>query len=196
MKKWLTGALMVLAFSVYAEEEAAEERLTIGDHAHEFGPLDFIQGEPFTLEENRKRRVTIVEFWATWCAPCKDSAPHLSKLYDKYGKTGLVVLGITEETPEVAEKFLDEMGDEMNYPVAALGGETQKKFYKDFDLEKVPYAFIIDKNGRIVWYGHPLHPIVPNLISVLVADIPEEFWPLTEKLSHTKTEDKKEDKKE
>jgi peroxiredoxin len=192
MRKWITGLTMVLACSAIAQDQAVEEKLTIGDHAREFEKMEFIQGEAFTLEENRKRRVTLVEFWATWCAPCKDSAENLSKLYDKYGKSGLVVIGITDETSEEVKTYLEEMGDKMNYIVATSGGETQKKYFDDFDLQAVPYAFLIDKNGRIVWYGHPMNPYILRILPILLQDIPEEFWPVTEKHSHDKKDESKE----
>jgi thiol-disulfide isomerase/thioredoxin len=192
MRKWMVGLMMAMAVSAFGVEEGADEKRLIGDHAREFGPLNFIQGEPFTLEEIRKRRVTLVEFWATWCAPCKDSAAHLTKLYEKYQKNGLVVIGITEETPEEANPFVKEMGDKMIYPVATLGEETQKKYFEDFELTGQPWAFLIDRHGRIVWYGHPMNPFIQYILPVLLADIPEEFWPITEKLSHKKEDEKKE----
>jgi len=192
MRIWLAGMMAMLAFSVNAQDEKdTPEKLTYGDHAPELGELEFIQGEPFKLADHHKRRVTIVEFWATWCAPCKESAPFLSQLYEKYKDTGLVVVGITDESPEVAKKYLEEMGDDMNYLVATMGGDTQKKYLESFGLEGIPYAFIIDKNGRVVWYGHPMNPFLHRKITPpLVAAIPEEFWPLTEELSHVNNDEK------
>ena len=103
-------------------------------------------------------------------------------------------MGITDEEPEVAQKFVDEMGDKMSYPVATQGGDTQERFFKDFELTGVPWAFLIDRNGRIVWYGHPQNPFIEYVLPTLLADIPEEFWPITEKLSHGKDKGKDESK--
>lgn len=108
--------------------------------------LDFIKANP-----NIKGKPAIVEFWATWCPPCRESIPHLNAIYDKYQKQGLEVIGISNESKPVVKKFIETTP--MKYHVAIDEGS---KYSKPFDIEGIPHAFLVDKSGKIVWEGHPM----------------------------------------
>lgn len=97
-----------------------------------------------------KGKPAIVEFWATWCPPCRTSIPHLNEINKKFKDKGLVVIGISDESKEVVEKF--QKTTPMEYHVAVGGAEIQKKF----DINGIPHAFIVGKDGKIVWEGHPM----------------------------------------
>jgi thiol-disulfide isomerase/thioredoxin len=92
----------------------------------------------------------IVEFWATWCPPCRTSIPHLNEIHKKFKDKGLVVIGISDESKDVVEKF--QQKTPMEYHVAVGGAEIGKKF----GIEGIPHAFIVGKDGKIIWEGHPM----------------------------------------
>ena len=73
-----------------------------------------------------KGKATIVEFWATWCPPCRASIPHLNEINKKFKDKGLVVIGISDETKEKVEKFQKDVP--MEYHVAVGGAAIQGKF--------------------------------------------------------------------
>ena len=99
----------------------------------------------------------VVEFWATWCGPCKTSIPHLTELQKKYKDQGLVVVGISNEELEEVKPFVEEQGDNMNYIVAVdKDEETSMSYMQAFGQNGIPCAFIIDKSGQVVWVGHPM----------------------------------------
>ena len=94
-----------------------------------------------------KGKVVIVDFWATWCPPCRKGIPDLIELKKKYGSKGLEVIGISldTETKGQVAGFVKTNG--MNYPVV-YGNQTVTQLYGG--IEAIPTTFVIDKQGKIV----------------------------------------------
>ena len=143
--------------------------LRMGDIAPPIKVAEWIKGEPITAF--KPGQVTVVEFWATWCPPCKKSIPHLSELQKKHGeKLAVVGISIWEEIDPIEEgkgtylqrvkDFVAEWGDKMAYRVAYDGNEGQgemvRTYMKAASRAGIPSAFIIDQQGRVAWIGHPL----------------------------------------
>ncbi len=97
-----------------------------------------------------KGKPMIVEFWATWCPPCRASIPHLNEVNKKFKDKGLVIIGISNEKKEVVEEFRKKVS--MEYNVAIDANSLGEKF----GIEGIPQAFIVGKDGKIVWQGHPM----------------------------------------
>ncbi len=101
-------------------------------------------GQPVSLDTYRGR-VLVLDFFATWCRPCRDSIPHLNEMTRKFGKQGLQVLGISvDDGGERAVKHFAEQYH-ITYPIA-LAGETT---LADFGVRSVPMVFVIDKKGTV-----------------------------------------------
>ena len=97
-------------------------------------------------QENYRGHVLILDFFATWCQPCRKSIPHLVEMNRKYGKQGLQILGLSmdEDGERAVKTFTDEF--RVNYPLALAGESTTA----DFGIRSVPIMFLIDKKGTIV----------------------------------------------
>ena len=93
----------------------------------------------------------IVEFWATWCPPCRSSIPHLNEIYAKYKGQGLQIVGITDEDRAKIKKFEKEVPIE--YAVAL---DANGQYAKPFGIQGIPHAVLVDKTGKVVWEGHPM----------------------------------------
>jgi thiol-disulfide isomerase/thioredoxin len=93
----------------------------------------------------------IVEFWATWCPPCRTSIPHLNELYKKFQPKGLEAVGVTKEDTATVKSFTKDVP--IDYHV---GLDRSGKFSANFGVTGIPHALLVDKSGKIVWEGHPM----------------------------------------
>lgn len=96
--------------------------------------------------------VTVVEFWATWCGPCKTSIPHLTELQKKYADK-VHIVGISNEDAATVKPFIAEMGAKMDYHVGIADVVTYASYMEGVD--GIPHAFLVDAGGMVVWHGHP-----------------------------------------
>mmetsp|Transcript_33870 Transcript_33870/g.83258 ORF Transcript_33870/g.83258 Transcript_33870/m.83258 type:complete len:202 (-) Transcript_33870:182-787(-) len=121
----------------------------VGQDAPPLDGLVYVQGNPVKYSSEK---ITVVEFWATWCPPCRSSIPHLDAVYKKYGSQ-VDFVGITKENKATVDPFIEKMKDTFTYPVASdLSGEVSAKF----PVEGIPAAFIVGKDGKVAWQGHPM----------------------------------------
>jgi thiol-disulfide isomerase/thioredoxin len=107
----------------------------------------------------------VVEFWATWCGPCKANIPHLTDLAKKYGDqvaiTGVSIWESNDPTDtnylRKVENFVKNEGDKMAYRVAVDGpqGDVANSWMKAAGENGIPASFIIGKDGRVAWIGYP-----------------------------------------
>lgn len=150
--------LALLAATLLAAPLAAAD-LGLGD-APPALDVHWVKGEPVTAFASGQ--VYVVEFWATWCPPCRKSIPHLSGLQAKYGDdVAIVGVSVWEEDPAAVEPFVEKMGDKMAYRVAkdvveGDEGHMAKSWMQAAGQDGIPTAFIIDRKGRIAWIGHPM----------------------------------------
>lgn len=100
-------------------------------------------GKPSAKLTDFKSKVVILDFWATWCAPCIKSFPHLEELQDKF-KADLQIITITDDSEGRIEKFLSKQ--ELNLPIVF---DTKKEIASHFPHQTIPHAVIIDKNGIV-----------------------------------------------
>jgi thiol-disulfide isomerase/thioredoxin len=103
-----------------------------------------LTGQPFSTSDLRGK-VVLVNFWATWCAPCRKEMPHLNRIADKYRASGLVMLGVNiDDDVRTASDVAAKLG--VKFPVLL---DTDKKVSKLYDLNSMPSTLVIDRNGRV-----------------------------------------------
>lgn len=109
----------------------------------DFTLLD-LQGKSWNLRE-LKGKVVLVNFWATWCPPCRKEMPDLQALYDKYKDQGFLVLSISDEEPGKVAPFIAER--KVTYPVLLDPG---RKVNDAFVVDGIPKSFVYDREGKLV----------------------------------------------
>jgi len=141
---------------------------SLGDAAPPLKISTWIKGDAVDMEKGKGKNVYVVEFWATWCPPCRESIPHLTELQKKFKDKGVVFVGISTEKERVVRPFVEKMGEKMDYVVALDDGDkTSDGYMKAFGIDGIPHAFVVDKAGKIVWNGHPMDDLEKVLQEVV-----------------------------
>ena len=156
--------LAAVAACLISAGTRADEVLNIGDPAPKLAVSSWVKGEKVDGFEPGKTYV--VEFWATWCGPCRVSIPHLTEQAHKYKDKGVRFIGVDiwENDTSLVKPFVTEMGDKMDYSVALdtipaagkpMDGAMAKTWMSAAEEHGIPTAFII-RDGKIAWIGHPI----------------------------------------
>jgi thiol-disulfide isomerase/thioredoxin len=133
------AALLIVALSGFACLAAGA--LKTGDVLPEVG-ADGLEGK---LPETLKGRVVLLDFWASWCAPCKQSFPVMEKLYKENSGQGLVIIAVSvDEKSADMEKFLKR-----NAVTFCVVRDAQHKLVKETDVSTMPTSFLIDRAGKV-----------------------------------------------
>ncbi len=159
--------------SVFQPEKPAEPTLDIGMPAPPMKAAKWLQGD--AVEKFDADHVYVVEFWSTWCGPCRTSIPHLNQLHEQFADKGVVVIGqdCWERDDDLVEPFVQKMGDKMTYRVAFDDksddekGAMARTWMEAAGQTGIPTAFVIDKQQRIAWIGHPMKLNESMLTAVL-----------------------------
>ncbi|OGW58578.1 MAG: hypothetical protein A2Z09_04425 [Nitrospirae bacterium RBG_16_43_8] len=147
MKKVLVLLVVLLLMGFYLlpavknRIDFSGSRPGINGMATNFSLTD-LQGKKVDLSDLRGK-VVLVNFWASWCSPCKMEIPGFQRVYEAYKGRGFVVIGIALD--DVKPSFIRDMG--MTYPVVM----ADNKVVKDYgNVRMIPTSFLIDKDGRII----------------------------------------------
>jgi peroxiredoxin len=106
--------------------------------------LTELGGKTWTLKEQRGK-VVVLNFWATWCPPCRKEMPDLETLYQQFKEQGLVILAISDEDAGKVRPFVAQQ--KVTYPILLDPG---RKVNELFQIEGIPKTFVYDRNGKLV----------------------------------------------
>lgn len=138
--RWVLVALMALS-------SAHVHAVAVAEVAPDF-TLKSLQGNNLRLEEYRGQ-VVLINFWASWCGPCRQEMPLLDRLHQRYRETGFAVLGVNVEGKiKPAQELVDKT--KVTFPVLI---DADQKVSELYNLEAMPSTVVVDRNG-VVRYIH------------------------------------------
>jgi thiol-disulfide isomerase/thioredoxin len=106
--------------------------------------LTDLEGKTWTLK-SLQGKVVLVNFWATWCPPCRKEMPDLDSLYQRFKGQGLVILAISDEEADKVKPYLAER--KVTFPILLDPG---RKVNELFRIDGIPKSFVYDRNGKLV----------------------------------------------
>jgi len=169
-RKELMNAKAVARAKTRAPAQTPERAVTTADipvreiHARSFlgRPAPRLVVEKWlTAQPDYEGRFLLVDFWATWCGPCRRSIPNLNALHDKF-KDRLVIVGLTQETETEVRRM---SSPRIDYFVAT---DTTGTTERAVEVRGIPHALLIDPNGIVRFEGHPGY-LKPDAVAGLVA---------------------------
>jgi thiol-disulfide isomerase/thioredoxin len=153
--KSMKRAPILLAIFLAASSVSAIAVAKLGDPAKPLAIKEWVKGKAVDVLDGK--HIYVVEFWATWCGPCKRSIPHLSEVQQKLKDKGVVIVGISDEPATKVKPFVDQMGDKMDYVVACDDDRKSNVDYMQaYEQRGIPTAFVVGKDSKVIWVGHPL----------------------------------------
>ena len=147
----LRNTIVALVFSVFAASSLASSGME-GQPAPDFA-LKSSTGENLRLSEFRGD-VVMINFWATWCGPCRQEMPLLDELYSRYQRVGFNLLGVNiDDDSRRAMRMIEELG--VNFPVLF---DARKEVSELYEVEAMPVTVIVDREGTVRYIHHGYKP--------------------------------------
>jgi len=170
--RYMTAVAAVLLSAVVGQSQTTAP-LTVGSKAPALQLSRWVKGDGISKLESGK--VYVVEFWATWCGPCKGAIPHITELAHTYkDKVTFIGVSVAEGKPSQAiedkvNAFVSDMGEKMDYLVArdTDSDAMLNTWMKAAEQKGIPTAFIVDGDGKIAWIGNPMRSLDKAIDQVL-----------------------------
>ena len=160
--RWLTILIMVIGVTNCKDEGAKK--------APNF-TLEDLQGNKHSLADYEDK-IVVLDFWATWCAPCRAEIPHLKQIQHEYGEKGVVVIGVavSDEKDRVRD-FVQQM--DINYLIL-MGTKRVAQTYK---IKAIPTTYVLDKGNiihkKFVGFYPGMGDVLMNIIDSLITSEPQ-----------------------
>ncbi|AFL81764.1 thiol-disulfide isomerase-like thioredoxin [Aequorivita sublithincola DSM 14238] len=187
--KYLTIFLIIFTLISCQEKEKKKEKtepklnenyLVLGEKVEDIKITDFISNIPKYKE--LKDKFLVIDFWATWCAPCLKSVPHFNQLQNEFkDNSNIAFVSLTDETPKIAKRIMNKINFE-----TIVASDQSKETQKNYKISSLPTTVIIDKNNLVRWIGIP-EELDKETINKIISD---PNWQPENKPKPLKTDEK------
>lgn len=155
----------LLLFIFLSGTSTAQNVIKVGDKAPMINITGYLLNEP--QEKEMDNKFIVLEFWATWCAPCLSAVPHLNDLQNKFkDRNDLLFISLTYEKPEKTKRTLEKV----KFNTIVVSDQT-KQTENNFNVKGIPHTVLIDNKGIIKWIGTP-NELTVSLIDTLLSGNP------------------------
>jgi|TARA_R100000479_G_C6393358_1_gene206126 uncharacterized protein (TIGR03435 family) len=162
------------------EPKLNENYLVIGEKVEDIKITDFISNIP--QDKELKDKFLVIDFWATWCAPCLKSVPHFNQLQNQFkDNSNIAFVSLTDETPKIAKRIMNRIKFE-----TIVASDQSKETQKNYKISSLPTTIIIDKNNLVRWIGVP-DELNKETISKIITD---PNWEPEAKMTDAKSSEK------
>ena len=144
MKKTISALCFLLALNAFAQEKKMWAKSIINQKAPILVVEDWITKRPDT-----KGKFVLIDFWATWCGPCKKAIPELNQ-FSKEFENDLVVIGLSDETSEKVAALAEPKIEYFN------GVDSKRRMYNALEVRGIPHCILVDPDGIVRWEGFPI----------------------------------------
>lgn len=142
MKRFVRGLPFIIIIGFLTISAASEGKIKVKMSAPSFS-LEKLDGSGEINLKNYRGKVVLIDFWATWCPPCKESLPFLNKMQKKYKNFEVIAINIDDDRAQ-AQAFLEEQGLSLN---AAY--DSSKSVVALYDVPAMPTAYLVDQYGKV-----------------------------------------------
>jgi cytochrome c biogenesis protein CcmG, thiol:disulfide interchange protein DsbE len=154
------GAILAVALTAVAADKKMWANSFLGKKAPKFESEKWLTTVP-----NTKGKFVLIDFWATWCGPCRKAIPELNAIQKKFGDK-LVVIGLSDETEAAVRKMTSP---KISYSLAI---DSQGRMKKAVGVTGIPHVLIMDPDWIVRWEGYPLldgHELTEEVVEDLIA---------------------------
>ncbi|HQH71450.1 MAG TPA: TlpA disulfide reductase family protein [bacterium] len=170
----LAGFLALILFSPSGDTQSAAKSPVLGQEAPLFTATT-LEGKKLDLQKLRGKLV-LIDFWATWCPPCRAEVPHLLEVYEKYHKKGFEIVSVSVNDKEAKVKEFQKT-HKMNWIHIR---DAESKIAEKYGVVSIPAPFLIDPEGKLIAKDADLRgPGLMNQVAEHIKSVPEIKEPET-----------------
>lgn len=162
MKKTALFLFFIIALSGFSQNKKMWAKSIINQKAPKIEVEKWLTEKP-----NTEGKFILIDFWATWCGPCKKAIPELNQFKNEFSND-LVIIGISDEPKNVVEQLTQP---KIEYFSAI---DTQSRLYNQLEIKGIPHCVLIDPNGIVRWEGFPFLD-GEELTSKVIKEIIEKY---------------------